>query len=661
MDRFRGMSLPEQFSGAGKDLLAAIKDLARDVKKEYRTAASEAEKRARKDEDDARKLAQKKADNEKKNVDRAEADARKSAQRKADNDKKDADLDAAARKRAAERLQRRQEEVAAREEINDKAAERRIARVKELREAREQGKDISAENTRARQKKAREDKETERAEARERSSRAALYGAFGNVVTDAAGAAFSKDRSMLTAGIGGTARLATGYFQQKGLETMMAPGGGGAGMFIAATIAKAAIELIGAGLQRGKELREIADPIYRESEPGFVRESLIRRVAKRESAEDTSALELADAARLRNDRDAVFNNIEDIATQRHSILRKQLGPFMGFPEAVKQYNQFMSGSGIIGPQLEGKGLDPASRMSSTALVASALATGVRAGLSPELLAAAAHAGAMPGQRGGGFRLGPDNTVDIGTLRYQQETLLRAGMQGAPANQILQETLQRQSALAAAGIRTDFDRDALMQRSFANAGMPMQQYTNIANTLEGMRTSAIERQTGPRKQALSSLLEAAAYARGGNIDEVLDYMSNTSTAEQLQNAIRAGYIDEPMLQYSAGGLSPADRRAAFQALKDVGAGSTAGKAEAKGEGTLSLWEYARSQAAGRETWAANGAQRDLDTADRMSRFREKLDEVSKMFDATADVLKDFGASIGNVGEGDYFGGGYLGAI
>jgi hypothetical protein len=658
MGQFRGMSLPEQFSSAGKDLLAAIKDLARDVKKEYRIAASEAEKRARKDADDARNLAQKKSDNEKKNVDRAEADARKSAQRKADNDRKDAEVDAAARKRAAERLQRRQEEVAAREEINDKVAERRLERIKSVNDVKETAKDASEENQRRRKKERREETAAERAAASQLSQRTSLYGSLANVATNSAGALFTKDGSVLGSALGGTANLAANYFQFRGLQTMMAGGAGGGGMFLAATVAKAAVSMISAGLERGKELREMVDPIYREAEPGFVRESLQRRMAYRFGTEDLSALAVADAGRAGN-RDMVIDNVEDVVTNRLNSIRKHLGPFMGLNEAFKQYNEFNSASGIIGAQLNAgleEKLPPGA--SGTELIARALATGARAGLSTDLLAMAARAGAMPGQRGGEFREGADGTVDIGTLRHQQETLLRARIQGAPANQIMQETLQRQSALAAHGIRTDFDRDALMQKVLQTNGVPMQQYTNIANTLEGMRAQGIERQTGPRKQALSSLLEAAAYSRGGDIDEVLRYRSTTSMAEQIQNARKAGILSDEMLRYGAGGLSPADQQAVFQALKDVGAGATEGKALATGEATLSQYEFLRIEAEGRGTWAGVGGQRDLNTADRIARFKERMDEVSKMFDATSDALKDFGASLGNVGlaAGDMISGG-----
>jgi hypothetical protein len=426
--------------------------------------------------------------------------------------------------------------------------------------------------------------------------------------------------------------------------------------------------------KRGLELQKLADPVYAEMEPMFARELQEMQVAGLYQYEDLAG-EQEDFKRLRlagatpgehfarGTKDAQGNRIDytsmsdrmdatgevltDLATKRMSAIRRHLQPFMGLEEGMHTYNMFRRNAGIIDMTSED--------------AASIIGTGLQSGLDPSLMAAASRVAAVPGMRGGGMRRDMHGMPDPAAIRYQQETLARGGMTGAPASHILQETLQRQSALAAVGVRSDFDRDALFQRTMQQQNVPGQEFSNIMNTLTGMRMTAIERNTAPRKEALSSILEASAYAGVGSPDEALDYMANTSEAEQIQNAIKRGYLTDPaMINYVAGGLSPANRKQMYESLRAVGGGATEGQAKASGELTLDPMTWMRKLFENNKTWNALGAQSDSEKLRAQAEVGDTIDSLAKAMRATIDALVEFGADLvapqsgavwaGNVGMG-----------
>ena len=426
--------------------------------------------------------------------------------------------------------------------------------------------------------------------------------------------------------------------------------------------------------KRGLELQQLADPIYAEMEPVFARELQEMQVAGLYQYADLAG-EKADFDKLQTARgtpgehfqrstentqgerikytsmsdrlDETGEVLTDLATTRMNAIRRHLQPFMGFQEGMETYNMFRRNAGIIDMTSED--------------AASIIGTGLRSGLDPSLMAVASRVAAIPGMRGMGMRRDMMGLPDPAAIRYQQETLARGGVTGAPASQILQETLQRQSALAAVGVRSDFDRDALFQRTMQQQNVPVQEFSNIMGTLSGMRTTAIERNTAPRKEALSSILEAAAYAGAGSPDEALDYMANTSEAEQIQNAIKRGYLTDPaMINYVAGGLSPANRKQMYETLRAVGSGSTEGQAKASGELTMDPVTWLRKLYENNKTWNAIGAQSDSEKLRAVSEVGDTIDTLAKAMRATIDALVEFGAELvapqsgavwaGNVGMG-----------
>jgi len=506
----------------------------------------------------------------------------------------------------------------------------------------------------------------------------------GQLVAGMGNTLFTPGVSSVGGALGGAAIGAAELLQMRGAHTFAA--GGSAGGFIGATAVLTGLNAIKSGFDRGNEIRSQAEPLYTRAEPLFMREARQRELLGTTDASDVRALggvraglsfkPVSNAAidklrakraanvKLRNlfvatnhqdlasittdriaDIDAemgseafetvgskVAKSTAQLATERFGMLKRELGDFMGMGDALKTYESFRATSGV-------------ARMQSLE-AGKALRTGMLAGISPDLLAAASAVGASPGQVGGGFRLGKDQFTDIGTLRYQQESLLRANMVGAPANQILQETLQRQAALAAMGATTNFDRDALMQRTMLDAGVAPQQMTTISNQLTGMRTSALERNMAPRRAVMASMLEAAAYQRGGTYDEAMRILATESEAEQLEKAISTGMFSGDLLNFSAGGLDPRNPKGMGAALRAIGSGATQGKAQAEGLADLTPTEYARTAINQLLTWSGIGAQADLTKQATIVDLQARLDEAAKSMVSSADSLKALTASLGS---------------
>lgn len=527
---------------------------------------------------------------------------------------------------------------------------------------------------RRRRRKTDAERDAEEERARQIAARLPFISRAGQIVAGMGNTVFTPGVSSVGGALGGAAIGAAELFQMRGAQTFAA--GGGASGFIGATAALAAMNAIKSGFDRGYDIRGQAEPLYSQAEPMFMREARQReflgvadesdirtlrsiRATPRPNFEqmrvqrsqrlatqgpfDIIAEHMADiaystlvhkieAAKNRVEGTAAADPTAKLASERFRMLKQELGDFMGMGEATKAYESFRATSGVAAL--------------SSASTAKAMRTGMLAGIPLELLAQASAVGAMPGQVGGGLRMGADKFMDIGTIRYQQESLFRAGVVGKPANSILQETLQRQAALAASGLTTNFDRDALLQRTLLDQGIAAQQIPKITGQLTEMRTANVERQASPRRAMLASLLDAAAYMRGGTEEEAMKYKATTSEAEQIQNAIQLGVLSGAVLDYSAGGLAPGKPKEMAAALRAVGSGSTKGKAEAEGLANLTPSEFARTAINQKLTWSGIEGQSDLTKQAAIVDLQTRLDDAAKSMADTADSLKSLTASLGS---------------
>jgi len=116
----------------------------------------------------------------------------------------------------------------------------------------------------------------------------------------------------------------------------------------------------------------------------------------------------------------------------------------------------------------------------------------------------------------------------------------------------------------------------------------------------------------------------------------------------------------MINYVAGGLSPANRKQMYETLRAVGSGSTEGQAKASGELTMDPMTWLRKMYENNKTWNAIGAQSDSEKLRAVSEVGDTIDTLAKAMRATIDALVEFGAELvapqsgavwaGNVGMG-----------
>jgi hypothetical protein len=427
-----------------------------------------------------------------------------------------------------------------------------------------------------------------------------------------------------------------GYAQAAGALT------GNPAMFIGATIAKTITQTLTAGLERGTELQKQAEKIYTDAEPVFAREEQMRAARGRTSVRSFSpeAQKRADAAQRKLgslDLETAGSGTpedEDVysktATTRFKALQRNLGSVMGLADASRAYQQFRRQSGVIDMSHDDVSL--------------AMKTGFMAGTPQELLARASTLGAIQGNLGGGLRSGLDQRRDIGTIRYQQETLERAGLTGAPAEAILGQTLSRQEAFAAMGMRTDFDRDAKFQRVLQEQQIAPQQFGGITGTLDEMRTGLMQQLQAPGKEILSGLMMAEAFRRGKTVTGAASYLAKTSSAEILENQMTGVGPGSGLSPFVATALAPADQPAMLKALENIREGRTAGPAAATGSGTIDDAARGRGEQEFLGQYSAVGAQRDMGDKAKIAQFQSSLDSAARGMRAAADNMQ---ALIANV--------------
>jgi hypothetical protein len=480
--------------------------------------------------------------------------------------------------------------------------------------------------------------------------RSQTYLAIARGIAEGAGGVFDPNRSVMTTGLMGLGAAGGRMLMQSGAQAMAGGAGfaslAGGGALVGGAALLGGALLLKAGYDRGTELQNKAEKVYISAEPMFAREEQLRaargdagslqQVRQFSSAAERRALAARGGSSAGPAGTATPSNSDiysNLATNRFKTIQQFLGSSMGFAESVQAYGQFRRQSGVIDM--------------STAQAAEAMQTGLYSGVPLELLARASRLGTIPGNRGGGFRQGADGRLDIGTLRYQMETLGRAGLTGAPAEQILGQTLDRQSALAAAGLRTDFDRDAMFQRTLQSSGIAPEQFGGITGTLDDMRSNIAQQLQAPGKEILSGLMMVNAFKQGRTFTGAAEYVGKTSSAQQLEDQLKMVGPASGLLPLMATGLAPADQPSMMDALRRMRAGQSAGPAIATGEGTIDDAATGRGRLEYMTEFNAIGAQRSMGNKAEIAQFQTTLDSAAKSIKAAADSMQAVAASAGNL--------------
>jgi hypothetical protein len=470
------------------------------------------------------------------------------------------------------------------------------------------------------------EEERKRTEAKTRADRRKVG---TDLLVQSAGDLFNPDKSIMTTGLLG------------GLDKVADMTG--------STLLKTVTKALTAGLERGTELQKQAEKVYIGAEPMFAREEQMRAARGLTSVRGFSpeAQKRADAAQRRlgtPDRPTAGSGTpEDIdvysnmTTTRLKTLQQNLGSIMGLSAASQAYGQFRRQAGVIGMD--------------TGEASLAMKTGFMAGTPTELLARAAQLGAISGNRGGGIRQGLDYRTDIGTVRYQQETLERAGLMGAPAESILGQTLSRQEAMASMGMRLDFDRDAKFQRVLQEQGIAPQQFGGITGGVDETRMGLLQQLQAPGKEVLSGLMMAEAFRRGKTVQGAADYLAKTSSAQSLEETMQGVGMGPGLMQLVATSMAPADQPSIMESLRKIREGQTAGPAAATGEGTIDDAARERGRTEFMPEYSAIGAQRGMGDKAKIAQFQQHLDVAARNIRSAADSMQSLAASAGNVVFGD----------
>jgi hypothetical protein len=473
-------------------------------------------------------------------------------------------------------------------------------------------------------------------------ARADRYQTVGRMFAQGGSNLFDPDKSIATTGLLSAGQAGASIMQQAGYAKMLS--GGGAGMLLGGFAIGGVLNALSAGLQRGTELQKSAEKVYTASEPMFAREEQMRAARGIGDVRSFSleAQTRAEASRRRlgtPDRETAASGTpenadvySDLTTKRLKTLQQFLGHSMGLSAATQAYGQFRRQAGVTDM--------------STETAAEAMQTGLFSGVSTDLLARATQLGAIRGNRGGGPRRGLDQRLDMGTLRYQQETLERAGLTGAPAEAILGQTLSRQETMASMGLRTDFDRDAKFQRVLQEQGIAPQQFGGITGGVDEARMGLMQQLQAPGKEILSGLMMAEAFRRGKTVTGAAEYLAKNSSAELLENQMKGVGPGSGLLPFVAMSMAPADQPAMMEALKRMRQGQTAGPAAATGEGTIDAAATERGRLEYMPEFSALGAQRSMGNKAEIAEFQQTLDSAAKSIRAAADSMQSVAASAGN---------------
>ena len=462
-----------------------------------------------------------------------------------------------------------------------------------------------------------------------------------DAVTGSSRELFDADKSILTTGLLGAADKAADMAMLGALATgnPMAILAVGAGKMLTSG-------LVG-GLERGTELQKSAEKIYTQAEPAFAREEQLRAARGRTSVREFSpeAQKRADAANRKlgdpdlptagsgtpEDKDVYTN----LATKRFKTLQANLGSVMGLQAASEAYQKFRQQSGVIDMSVDDASL--------------AMKTGYMSGMSQDMLARAATVGAVRGNVGGGIRQGLDYRTDIGTLRYQQETLERAGLTGAPADAILNQTLSRQEAMTSMGMRIDFDRDAKFQRVLQERDIAPQQMPGITGGVDDIRMGLMQQLQAPGKEILSGLMMAEAFRQGKTVQGAAAYLAKTSGAKSLEDMQNGVGLGEGLIPLVSTALAPADQENMTGALRDIREGMSAGPAKAVGSGSVDDAARSRGTYEFMSEYSAIGAARGMGDKAKIAKFQSALDGAARAIRSAADSMQGLIANIGSLSD------------
>ncbi len=462
-------------------------------------------------------------------------------------------------------------------------------------------------------------------------------------IATSTGSVFDPNKSFATTGLLSVGSAAGETMMQAG--AMRAAAGGSAAMMGWGALILGGVNLLKGAYERGTELQKSAEKIYTAAEPMFAREEQMRAArgdsearalvrsfspqAERRALAAQQRIGMPQESTAGSGRPANADVYSELATERFNTIQQFLGSSMGFGDAVRAYSQFRRQSGVVDM--------------TTAQAAEAMRTGMLAGVPSDMLASASRLGAIQGNIGGGFRRGLDERLDIGTLRFQMETMGRAGLTGAPAEAILGQTLQRQESFAAAGLRTNFDRDAMFQRVLQERGIAPEQFGGITGTLDDMRMGVVSQLQAPGREIMSGLMMVNAFMKGKTVTGAAEYAAKTSSAEQLEEQLKLIGPASGLIPLVSMGLAPADQTAMSDALKRIREGQTAGPAAATGEGTADEAAQERGRFEFMPEYSAIGAQRSMGRKSEISQFQASLDGAAKAVRAAADAMQAAAAS------------------
>jgi hypothetical protein len=497
---------------------------------------------------------------------------------------------------------------------------------------REERKALKADATEAQRQQAAEEARQRALESVQLQKRRALTDA----VTGSGRDLFNSDRSIATTGLLGAADKTSDIAMTGALLT-------GNPLAIAGAVARKFLtsSLVG-GLERGTEIQKQAEKVYIDAEPMFAREDQLRASRGLGSVKQYSreAQKRADAAQRKlTDPDlptAGSGTPEDVdvytnvTTKRLKILQQNLGSVMGLSAASQAYGQFRRQAGVIDMDTSDASL--------------AMKTGYMAGTPIELLARAAQLGAIRGNVGGGIRQGHDYRTDIGTVRYQQETLERAGLMGAPAEAILGQTLSRQESMAALGMRVDFDQDAKFQRVLQESKIAPQQFGNITGSIDDMRMGLMQQLQEPGKQIMSGMMMVEAFRQGKTVQGAAEYLAKTSGAKTLQDMQTGVGLGPGLMEFVGTTLAPADQPQIKDALLKIREGVTSGPALAVGSGTMDDAARNRGMYDFMAEYSGIGGARNMTDKAKIATFQSSLDSAAKAIRSAADSMQGLVANV-----------------
>lgn len=530
-----------------------------------------------------------------------------------------------------------------------------------------------------------------------RMVRARALQSLGRIAPELSGMLMDPNQSIMTNGAMSTGMNVANMAQMYGAHRMLTGVPGGMGMFAGATAALSVLSLLKAALERGTKIQQEGEALYTSAEPYFARETRLAAMhgnraaqarlevfARRDDAaskanraliaaipgfkqgtrtEDLPPLvvdqgsaayeesrrrrararatplrvaatdverSILEEQQQRLDEREFSDVYTENVTDRMNIIRRRLAPIFGASKAFQAYSQFRGQSGVV-------------RM-TTDQAAAAMETGSFAGIPLELLARSSTLSLMRGNRAGQLNIGADGRQDIGSLRYQSETLARRGVFGDPANAIMADTLRRQEEFAALGARSNDQSAALFQRLMADQNIAPQQFGGVQGTIAGIRKGIIEQMQAPGKAALAGLMTASVYMRGGSFAGAQRLAANESEENIMSGAL--GLAPDALVNVIGSALAPGDQAAMSRVLQQARSGKLSGVATATGETTATRAEFGRSLFGQMAAWSPLDSVKNMDRLAEIATFQVSLDNAAKAIRNAADAMEAAGSSLGN---------------